>query len=131
MRKLLITFIGIMLLSAGCNLVPVNKMPSQKTNSTPTASSTWDGGLVLYHSDDCSHCREIINHIKSTGIDKKLDLSYVEVSSEEGYRNFYEKVQACDIPIYQIGVPMMWDGSQCYKGVDQIKEELGYQMMQE
>ena len=122
---------GLAFLSAGCNPVPTSNSISQHENNTTVTSSTQDGSLVLYHSEDCSHCREVINHIKSTGIDQKLDISYIEVSSDEGYRSFYEKVQSCGIPIYQIGVPMMWDGANCYRGVDQINDELGYRMMQE
>lgn len=89
------------------------------------ADETADGALILYWAEGCSHCVKVKYEIEKAGMNKQLNIiSKESYGNDERYREFFARVQYCEVPVHQMGVPMLWDGENCYLGVTDILDEL-------
>lgn len=120
-------FFSLLLLATGCNL-PADAT-QQNGGNEPKADvmmekpidETADGALILYWANGCSHCDSVKFKIENGKLDEKLDILYKESYNDEAnYQEFFTRAKYCQIPIHQMGVPMMWDGYECYRGVEEI-----------
>lgn len=123
----IITLLALTLLAAGCNLPADanqqndNDKPEVDATMKKPVDETANGALILYWAEGCSHCDSVKYKIENGRLDEKLDIIYKESYNDEAnYQEFFERAKYCQIPIHQMGVPMMWDGNKCYRGVEEI-----------
>jgi thioredoxin-related protein len=135
MKIITVLFVCVLVFGAGCN-TGINQQTGAaqqtKTIKEKPIDETANGALILYWAEGCSHCERVKFEIQQTGLDKKLNIIAKEsYGNDEKYREFFERVQYCQVPEYQMGVPMLWDGERCYLGVTDIMEELDNRMRDE
>ncbi|GEM_PF-1372515 len=119
----------IAILGAGCNMATDASSPKKESVSKITKEKlideTNDGALILYWAEGCTHCERVKFEIQRTGLDKKLNIIAKEsYGDDERYREFFARILYCKVPEYQMGVPMLWDGENCFLGVTNIMDEL-------
>ncbi len=98
---------------------------AEKITKESLVDETADGALILYWAEGCSHCVKVKYEIEKAGMNKQLNIiSKESYGNDERYREFFARVQYCEVPVHQMGVPMLWDGENCYLGVTDILDEL-------
>jgi len=128
MKKIYFIFCGVLLLGAGCGL-PVNKVPQDTTTATATAETLPEGAVAIYYATGCSHCEVVLGYIKQIRADQKLNIILKEsYNDQDNYNELMQRVKICGIPLYQVGVPLLWDGKTCYRGDANIKAYLDARM---
>lgn len=76
------------------------------------------GGLVLFYSNSCPHCKNVEKYISENGVLDKIAIDQKEVSSGNNYTQFVATARKCGMK--GSGVPLLWDGSKCYAGDEPI-----------
>jgi glutaredoxin len=77
--------------------------------------------LVLFYGNGCPHCQNVDNFIKENKIEEKISLEKKEVfESEENAKELLGAAQKCNLATTEIGVPFLWDGSECFMGETDI-----------
>lgn len=77
--------------------------------------------LILFYGETCPHCKNVEQFIRINGIDLKLDITRREAFLNRDNGNLLIKTAAqCGFSTNQIGVPLLWDGKNCYSGEDEI-----------
>jgi len=121
----ILTLLLLTLLAAGCN-------PAAEVNLAATSDETEviketlvdetaDGAVILYWANGCVHCETVKSKIISGRVDEHLEIIQKEsYNNDENYQDFFDRAKFCQIPIHQMGVPMLWDGERCYRGVEEI-----------
>jgi len=77
---------------------------------------------VLFVGEGCPHCKVVEDFIIANDIDKKIQFSTKEVWHKQENAILMTKVwNQCGLSTQNgMGVPLYWDGSQCYNGQDEI-----------
>lgn len=79
-------------------------------------------GLTLFYGQECPHCARVEEFLIANKIDEKVKINRVEVYHNQQNANDMAKIaQKCGIQTTQMGVPLLWDGSKCYEGEDEVK----------
>ncbi len=100
-------FIAIILSLGGC----------KKDNKLPDDS----GKIIFYYSTECPHCQNVEKYVSDNNIRSIVQFEEKEVSgNEDNALQFYDKVQKCNIKPEEAGVPLLWDGSTCISGDQDI-----------
>lgn len=94
-------------------------------SSDHTFSPTWppkeQTKIILYYGIGCPHCAKVEEFIQENKIKEKIDFEEKEVYYD--YQNaldLQEKAKKCALPLREIGVPFLWDGSKCFIGDEDI-----------
>jgi glutaredoxin len=127
-KMITVLIVCVLVFGAGCD-AGINQQTSAAQQVKPMIEKpideTANGALILYWAEGCVHCERVKFEIQQTGLDKQLNIIAKEsYGSDERYREFFQRVQYCEVPVHQMGVPMLWDGENCYLGVTDIMEEL-------
>lgn len=101
------------------------------TTRTQDNQQIWlfDGPVqaILFWMDGCSHCHDVLDNVLPPLVEKygaQLEISLVEISTEEDIEELYEVAAAYDIPKEQVGVPFLIIGDKVLIGSGQIPAEL-------
>ena len=122
----IITFLSLIMVGAGCTEKlnaerQTSNAGAQQTEIQKPVDETADGALILYWAEGCSHCETVKQKISGGRLDEKLNIIQKESYNDDVvYQEFFSRAEYCQIPIHQMGVPMLWDGEKCYRGVQQI-----------
>jgi len=122
--------LSLTLIAAGCN--PAADVNLSQTGDMPEITKeglvdeTADGAVILYWAEGCSHCESVKFKIANARVGDKITIVQKEAyNNDENYREFFARLKYCQVPEYQMGVPMLWDGEHCYLGVEEIMKTLG------
>jgi len=89
-----------------------NKRPVENNKETP---------IVLYYGETCPHCKIVESFLKENKIAEKVDFNEKEVFlNKKNYQELSQKATFCKIDPSSIGVPLLWDGSRCFSGSEEI-----------
>jgi glutaredoxin len=115
-----ILFIVVFILSFAILLL--NKKSSlPDNNAVQDNQQTEENQIILYYGDGCPHCAIVEDYIKENNIKEKLSFEEKEVYYNQNNANdLAQKAQICGISTGSIGVPFLWDGSECYVGDQDI-----------
>lgn len=126
-KNLYIAF-AILALIAGAVLVYL-KYYSIK-DRTQEQNQPAENGIVLFYGEGCSHCANVDEFISENKIDEKVSFVKKEVYyNTTNASDLQEKAKICGLA--SIGVPFLWDGSECYLGEIEVsnffKQKAGIQ----
>lgn len=124
--------LSLLAIGAGCSDI---NPPADKTDNATIATTkpvaepkSIPREIIIFVSDTCPHCAIVESQVKNGQMDKALPISFKEVSDDANLRLFVEKAKICKLNLSQLGVPMLWDGSNCRDGQDKIQAYLGQLM---
>ncbi|MFZ2192668.1 MAG: hypothetical protein WAV31_00295 [Candidatus Moraniibacteriota bacterium] len=86
------------------------------------ASTTDDSAIILFYSNECSHCKIVEKYIADNNIKDKISFSQREVGSDSANANLMvDKQKSCNWEKEKNGkVPFLWTDGKCYLGQDEI-----------
>lgn len=88
--------------------------------------------MILFYMDGCPHCKVVEDFIKENKVNEKISFQEKEVSgNKENARELTEKAKICGLATDSIGVPFLWDGSQCLVGDKDIIDFLTQKISKE
>ena len=96
------------------SIIILIKNNSQKFNNSFTNNLS---DIILFYGEGCPHCLIVENYINENNVLDKINIDQKEVySSESNAQILREKANSCNLDTNYIGVPFLWDGSNCYIG---------------
>jgi len=102
--------------------------PVMMTGQNPVQQSNGDAnqeasGIVLYYGDGCPHCALVEEFVTENNIEAEVSFAKKEVYyNKQNASELAEKAMTCGMPTDSIGVPFLWDGSECLVGDQDIIE---------
>ena len=67
--------------------------------------------IVLFYTDDCSHCAKVTQFIKANAVEKKVTFVSLDMAEDTVNANILsDKAQTCGFDLKEIGVPFLWNG---------------------
>ncbi|MDD5623989.1 MAG: hypothetical protein PHI23_04755 [Candidatus Peribacteraceae bacterium] len=82
-------------------------------------------GIILYYGDTCPHCEVVDAFIRENKMHEKIVFTEKEVFQDK--KNAYElgkKATLCGLSTDQIVVPLLWTGTGCLIGEQDIEQFL-------
>lgn len=74
-------------------------------------------GPILFVSYNCPHCAKVEEFATTNKVQEKFNFIILEVYKDKNNAALMaEKAGACGLPVSSLGVPFLWDGSQCLVG---------------
>ena len=118
MKKIISTILISLFIFTGCN---INNPKTKNPNAPQKKIIISPQQTILYHNNTCSHCIKVLEFMNQQGInsDKHIILKK-PYQNKEIYQEFLNVIQTCHIPVYQIGIPLLWDDGKCYTGDQEI-----------
>jgi len=90
---------------------------STSTNNLPPSTNKSKGEIILYYGIGCPHCAKVEQYIKENNIKDKISFEEKEVYfNQKNALDLQDKAKKCGLDLNNIGVPFLWDGSQCIIG---------------
>ncbi len=77
---------------------------------------------ILFVGEGCPHCKIVEDFISANGVDKKVQFSTKEVWHDQDNALLMTKIwKQCGLSTQDgMGVPLYWDGTQCFNGQEEI-----------
>lgn len=78
--------------------------------------------MTIFVADGCPHCLEVEKYIDENDLRTKLPLlAFKEVSKDQNNaREFVARAKECGLNTNRLGVPVLYDGHDCYEGNEEI-----------
>lgn len=74
-------------------------------------------GIILFYGGECPHCKNVEDFISANKIEDKMKFTRLEVWYNKDNQAIIAQVaQKCGITSSQIGVPLLYDGKNCFEG---------------
>ncbi len=90
------------------------------------------GQIILFYRNDCPYCVIVEEYIEQSNLEEKISLERKEVYyNKNNAHDLAEKAKICGLSASSIGVPFLWDGSECFVGGQEIMEFLKQQNNEE
>ncbi len=90
------------------------------------------GQIILFYRNDCPYCVIVEEYIEQNNLEEKISLERKEVYyNKNNAHDLAEKAKICGLSADSIGVPFLWDGSECFVGGQEIIEFLKQQNNEE
>jgi len=121
----------LMLFGAGCEQLSLNKtatVPTSTVQVQPAAPDAIPKQITIFVSNTCPHCAYVESQISGGQVDKALPIVYKEVSNDANMQAFVQTAQTCKLDMSLLGVPLLWNGTICYSGQDDIMTYIGQLM---
>ena len=85
---------------------------------------------ILYVSESCPDCDEVINFIKKNNLSEDLENQTKLVKNNtQNYREWLERGAACELERVEMRLPMLWIEGECYVGRDEIIDFLEEELL--
>ena len=134
MKKSLILFpiACLILFGAGCDRLQLDKNIVAPTSTDPAQTAVAPDSIpkeiTIFVSKTCPHCAYVESQVSNESIARALSITFKEVSDDANLRDFVEKAKICKLDMSNLGVPLLWNGSSCYSGQDEIMTYIGQLM---
>jgi len=88
-----------------------------------TVNNNQAQGVILFYGDGCPHCAIVEEYLDTNNVSEQVAYVMKEVYyNQANAAELGEKAKSCGMPTDSIGVPFLWDGSNCYVGDQDIIE---------
>ncbi|MFH1546152.1 MAG: hypothetical protein ABIE14_02150 [Patescibacteria group bacterium] len=118
-KKLLLTttlFIAVLIFA-------VVLLSQEENKNQPTDQQNKQSQIILFYGDGCPHCVIVEEYIERNDIEEKISFEQKEVYySKKNANDLGDKAKMCGLPTDNVGVPFLWDGSECFVGDQEIIE---------
>ncbi|MFA5080761.1 MAG: hypothetical protein WC472_04055 [Candidatus Paceibacterota bacterium] len=99
-------------------------------NESPKNNIENKSEIIFYYGDGCSYCENVEKYIKENNISEKISFESKEVFKNKANTDeLVDKAEICNIKYDLISVPLLFDGTKCYEGDENIinffKEKTG------
>ncbi|MGE5298231.1 MAG: hypothetical protein ACM3KM_03645, partial [Acidobacteriaceae bacterium] len=79
--------------------------------------------IILFVGEGCPHCAKVEEFIQTNNIASKVQFRMLEVyNNQDNAKLLVSKAEICKIDTKSIGVPFLWDGSNCIVGEIDVTE---------
>ncbi len=86
------------------------------------------GQIILFYGNGCPSCIVVEEYVEQNNLEEKISLEQKEVYyNQDNAHNLVEKAKICGLSTNSIGIPFLWDGSECFVGGQEIIEFLEQQ----
>jgi glutaredoxin len=124
-KKIILSIIIFLVVAGGVTIFFLNR--GGGVNLSPNGSNS---DLIYFYGNGCSHCANVEKFFEENKITEKVSFQQKEVfSNTQNAQLFAEKAKICNIPLETAGVPLLWDGSKCLMGEQDIinffKQKIG------
>lgn len=90
---------------------------AKSETGTKVTNEAVESDIVLFYGDGCSYCKVVETYLEKEKIESKINFSKREVYNNQANATLMaSKAKACGLNTNSIGVPFLWDGSQCLIG---------------
>jgi len=81
--------------------------------------------LAIYIADGCHFCAQVEDYVKTNRLEEKLPIVFKEVSkSQNNAGELVQRAEKCGLDTNRLGVPILYDGRDCYQGDGEINNYL-------
>jgi len=111
-KKTLISAILFFVILAFGVYILNSKTPGKTGEATENPS-----GIILFYGEGCPHCANVDKYIETNKVKEKIAFDSKEVFlNQENAREMVAKAKACGLTTDSVGVPFLWDGTNCIVG---------------
>lgn len=115
MKKKTIISMALFIIFFIFSIIILIKNNNQKINDSITSD------IILFYGDGCPHCLIVEDYINDNNVLDKINITQKEVYYDElNAQALREKASLCNLDTNAIGVPFLWDSSNCYIGDQEI-----------
>ncbi len=115
MKKLFLLFSCVIVLSA-CGTVKTNQNIQLAEASIPP-------GKFYFKSTTCLHCKTVDTYITENNIQQKVFFVTREINNDSSAVAILKTIgKKCLLSDAELGVPLFWDGTNCYIGDKEVIE---------
>lgn len=82
--------------------------------------SDFGEGMVLFYGEGCPHCENVKEYVTENGISDKIFFEQKEVHEGNNMEEISYRAKQCGISKDSLVIPLLWDGSKCYMGDNDI-----------
>ncbi|MBU1089693.1 hypothetical protein KKF38_02785 [Patescibacteria group bacterium] len=98
-------------------------LSQEENKNQPTDQQNTQSQIILFYGDGCPHCVIVEEYIERNDIEEKISFEQKEVYYNKNNANdLTDKAKMCGLPTDNVGVPFLWDGSECFVGDQEIIE---------
>jgi hypothetical protein len=123
---LIIVVAGLALLYIKIQKNPSSPLPAANT-ATATAQVTaapttaiepsLKNRIILFYRETCPHCQNVESFLKDNQIEQKLSFEKKELTNNDANVKLLMQIaNTCHIAEEELGVPLLWNGSTCLTG---------------
>ncbi len=78
-------------------------------------------GIILFYGEGCPRCKIVDDFISQNKIEDKVKFTRLEVfNNKDNAGILLQKASICKIDQNNIGVPFLWDGTNCLVGDEDV-----------
>lgn len=115
-KKLILSVIGTIFILGSLGFIA-----SQSSHNKKKVDCLAPNSVIFFYGTTCPHCKEVEIYFDANKTRKKFSFQEMEVFENiENQAMLHEVARCCKIDTENIGVPMLWDGSKCLVGSEDI-----------
>lgn len=115
-KKIILAIVIFLVIVVGAVFFFLNK--GKNVNLSLNNSTS---GIIFFYGNGCPHCVNVEKFFEENKIAEKVSFEQKEVfNNTQNAQLLKEKATICKIPTETIGVPFLWDGSNCLIGDQDI-----------
>lgn len=116
-KKVLISTVLFLLVSTTGIILLKKHQNSLSQPKTAALQKQITAPIILFYGDGCPHCALVEKYIAENAAETKVPFVKKEVyHDKQNATELKAKAAACNLPTDSIGVPFLWDGSECIIG---------------
>lgn len=90
---------------------------AKSETGTRTTDKAVKSDIVLFYGDGCSYCKVVETYLETENVESKISFDKREVYNNQTNATLMTaKAKTCGLNTNSIGVPFLWDGSNCLIG---------------
>ena len=79
--------------------------------------------IIFFYGEGCPYCVVVEKYIEQNNIKEKISFEEKEVyNNKDNANDLTNKAKMCGLSTNSIGVPFLWNGSECFVGDKEITE---------
>lgn len=115
MKKIILMISCVVLLSA-CGTTNTNQ-------NLPVGEASIPPGNFYFKSSSCAHCKVVDSYITENNVQQKVFFVTREINTDASAVALLKSIgKKCLLSDTELGVPLFWDGSNCYIGDQEVIE---------
>lgn len=90
---------------------------AKSETGTKTTNEAVKSDIILFYGEDCPHCKVVDEFVENNKVEERISFEHREVyKNQTNATLMVAKARVCGLNTNSIGVPFLWDGSNCLIG---------------